>query len=131
MSIDDYYQKICRLQEANRHLPHTYVDHYVLKLRREVLASTLLEIWGAPQEAVDAVRYQYVADYQGSNATYVHLLHLARHALGSQGITDYPHMPLEDEDVERLGLTGSELSSVLGDISDSREELDGFAATLG
>ncbi|MDH3643971.1 MAG: HDOD domain-containing protein [Gammaproteobacteria bacterium] len=125
-----HYQKICKLQEANRHLPHTYIDQYVLKLPREVLATTLLELWGVPQEAVDAIRYQYVPDYHGSNATYVQLLHLARQALGAQGITDYPPVALEDDDIENLGLTGTALSSVLRDINDSREELDSFAAAL-
>ena len=126
-----HYEKICRLQEANRHLPHTYVDHYVLKLPRELLASTLLELWSVPQEAIDAIRYQYVADYQGSNATYVHLLALARQALGSVGMTDYPAMGLKDADAQRLGLDSSQLSSVLRDINDSRDELDGFVRAFG
>ncbi|MFP6816484.1 MAG: HDOD domain-containing protein [Pseudomonadales bacterium] len=126
-----FYQKICRMQEANRHLPHTQVDHHMLKLPREVLASMLLELWDIPHEAVDAVRYQYVPDYRGANTTCVHLLQLARQALSSQGLTDYPVPALQDKDLEGLGLSGDQLSRVIRDISESREELEGFARAMG
>ena len=63
-----FYVSICREQEANRHLPHTYVDQHVLGVPRELFASSLLDSWSVPKPVSDAVRYQYVADHQGPNA---------------------------------------------------------------
>jgi hypothetical protein len=77
------------------------------------------------------VRYQYVPDYRGANTTCVHLLQLARQALSSQGLNDYPVPALQDKDLEGLGLSGDQLSRVIRDISESREELEGFARAMG
>ncbi len=126
-----YYATICALQEANRHLPHTFIDHHVLKLPREVVASVLLELWALPQEVSDAVRFQNATDYQGTNASYVNLLALARKTLGAQGLNDYPPSPLDETVAANLGLDWEVLSGVAELINESRDDLDGFARSIG
>jgi len=126
-----YYTTICALQEANRHLPHTFIDQQVLQLPREVVASALLELWALPQEVSDAVRFQYVGDYQGNNATYVNLLSLARKTLGAQGLNDHPPSPLDEAMAAGLGLNWEVLSGVAELINESRDDLDSFARSMG
>lgn len=124
------YQTICNLQEANRHLPHTYVDQYVLQMPREVLTSALLECWSLPEAVTDAVRFQHVPDYRGANATYARLLGLTRSLLGTQGITDQPPQLPDAADVEDLGLTQEALSEVLKQLNESSAQLDDLAGSL-
>jgi len=126
-----YYPTICALQEANRHLPHTFIDQQVLQLPREVVASALLELWALPQEVSDAVRFQYLGDYQGNNATYVNLLSLARKTLGTQGLNDHPPSPLDEAMAAGLGLNWEVLSGVAELINESRDDLDSFARSMG
>ncbi len=126
-----YYTTICALQEANRHLPHTFIDQQVLQLPREVVASALLELWALPQEVSDAVRFQYVGDYLGNNATYVNLLSLARKTLGAQGLNDHPPSPLDEAMAAGLGLNWEVLSGVAELINESRDDLDSFARSMG
>ncbi|MCZ6644276.1 MAG: HDOD domain-containing protein [Gammaproteobacteria bacterium] len=126
-----YYATICALQEANRHLPHTFIDQQVLQLPREVVAGALLELWALPQEVSDAVRFQYANDYQGNNVTYVNLLSLARKTLGAQGLNDHPPNPLDEATATNLGLSWEVLSGVAELINESRDDLDGFARSMG
>ena len=126
-----HYATICQLQEANRHLAHTFIDQHVLQLPRELIASALLELWALPQEVADAVRFQYVTDYQGSNVTYVTLLSLARKTLGAHGLNDYPASSLDEATAAQLGLSWEVLSSVADLINESRDDLDGFARSMG
>ncbi|MCH8140070.1 MAG: HDOD domain-containing protein, partial [Proteobacteria bacterium] len=126
-----YFATICALQEANRHLPHTFIDQQVLQLPREVVASALLELWALPQEVSDAVRFQYATDYEGNNATYVNLLSLARKTLGAQGLNDSPASPLDEAAAASLGLDWEALAGVAELINESRDDLAGFARFMG
>ncbi|MFB3103988.1 MAG: HDOD domain-containing protein, partial [Pseudomonadales bacterium] len=126
-----YFATICALQEANRHLPHTFIDQQVLQLPREVVASALLELWALPQEVSDAVRFQYATDYEGNNATYVNLLSLVRKTLGAQGLNDCPASPLDEAAAASLGLDWEVLSGVAELMNESRDDLAGFARFMG
>lgn len=124
------YLTICAMQEANRHLAHTYVDQYVLQMPREVMTAALLECWSLPEAVTDAVRFQYVGGYHGPNETYVRLLCLTRKLLGCQGLTDQPPELPEPEEIEALGLSQESLRSVLKLLDESSAQLDDLAGTL-
>jgi HD-like signal output (HDOD) protein len=124
------YASICSLQEANRHLPHTYIDQYVLQMPREVLTSALLECWSLPEAVTDAVRFQHIADYRGANASYARLLRITRQLLGTQGLTDQPPELPDAGELEALGLTQDALSEVLKQLNESSAQLDELAGSL-
>ncbi|HEX7036239.1 MAG TPA: HDOD domain-containing protein [Pseudomonadales bacterium] len=124
------YATICAMQEANRHLPHTYVDQYVLQMPREVLTAALLECWSLPSAVTDSVRFQYVADYEGENITYVRLLRLARQLLGTQGLTDQPPELPDPAMLDALGLEEESLRAVLKLLNESSAQLDELAGSL-
>jgi HD-like signal output (HDOD) protein len=122
-----FYASICREQEANRHLPHTYVDQHVLGVPRELFASTLLETWSVPKAVSDAVRFQYVQDYVGPNAAYVNLLRLTHQILATRDLSDLPKGPVDQRLVASLNLDASAIDKVLGVITQSADQLDGMA----
>lgn len=124
------YATICLLQEANRHLPHTYIDQYVLQMPREVVTASLLECWSLPDAVTDAVRFQYVADYSGTNSTYAHLLRLTRKLLGSLGLTDHPPELPEAEELDTLGLDQDNLGRVMRLLNESSAQLDELAGSI-
>jgi HD-like signal output (HDOD) protein len=122
-----FYASICREQEANRHLPHTYVDQHVLGVPRELFASTLLETWSVPKAVSEAVRFQYVQDYVGPNAAYVNLLRLTHQILATRDLSDLPKGPVDQRLVASLNLDASAIDKVLGVITQSADQLDGMA----
>lgn len=124
------YQLICGLQEANRHLPHTFIDQYVLQMPREVVTGSLLECWSLPEAVTDAIRFQYVADYSGTNSSYAHLLRLTRKLLGSLGLTDQPPELPEADELEALGLDQDSLGLVMRLLNESGSQLDDLAGTF-
>ena len=115
------YEAICRIQEANPQLSHTYVDQHVLSVNREVIASALLEQWELPGEITAAVRFQHVDDYAGEAQAYVHLLALAQPLLFDAGPTLSPAV------IERAGALGITEAALL----EVREALHRSQADLG
>ena len=128
------YAEICQQQEANRHLPNSFVDQRVLGLPRHVLASALLESWGIPDEICDTVRFQHHAvagaDYQGTSRTYVDLLRVVQHLMAADGIGDYPPGPVPEQATERLGVSESTLVAIRDSLNESRAEIDDLARAM-
>ena len=122
-----FYASICREQEANRHLPHTYVDQHVLGVPRELFASVLLESWSVPKPVCDAVRFQYVAEHEGPNAAYVNLLQLTHQILSTRDLSDLPKGPVDTSLMASLNLEASAITNVLELINESADQLDGMA----
>lgn len=124
------YNKILTLQAANRHLPHTYADQMVLGVTREVLASTLLETWELDQGVCDAVRFQHLSEYAGSNSSLVNLLHLTHQTLSFEGVNDSPPQTPDPELIEWLKLDTSRIDAVLDVLADSRGSIEELAAMM-
>lgn len=122
-----FYAAICREQEANRHLPHTYVDQHVLGVPRELFASLLLESWSVPKPVSDAVRFQYVDDHAGPHAHYVDMLRLTHQLLAERDLSDLPRGPIDQRLLASLQLDASAIDKVLAVIAESAEQLDGMA----
>jgi HD-like signal output (HDOD) protein len=122
-----FYASICREQEANRHLPHTYVDQHVLGVPRELFAAALLESWSVPKPVTDAVRFQYVDGHSGPHATYVELMQLTHRLLANRDLSDAPRGPIDQRLLARLSLDASAIDNVLAVMTESTDQLDGMA----
>ena len=122
-----FYAAICREQEANRHLPHTYVDQHVLGVPRELFAAALLESWSVPKPVSQAVRFQYVEDHTGPHGSYVDLLRLTHCLLANRDLSDSPRGPIDPRLLARLSLDASAIDKVLAVMTESAEQLDGMA----
>lgn len=121
------YEAICRMQEANPQVGYPAIDQHVLLVNREVIAATLLEQWGLPDEITTAVRFQNVGDYNGAHAPYVHLLRVAQDLLchGVTGLHDDSLLTLEN-----LELSDAAIVDVAEVIRESQEELGELAHAL-
>lgn len=125
------YQRIVEIQAANRHLPHAYADLLVLGIGRETIAATLLESWDLDASVCDAVRYQHLSSYTGSNASYVNLLRLSHQALSYEGVTDYPPQLPDGDLLASLSLDTSRIDAVLELIHRSKESIEELASAIG
>ena len=125
-----HYERVCLHQDLNRHVPRTFVDARILGTTREVIASALLELWELPQAICDSVRFQYARAYVGEHASYVRLLRLVHQVLAAEGINDYPKDHLDHGLIKALALGDDAINDVLTVISNSRDELDGFARAV-
>ncbi|NJN52160.1 MAG: HDOD domain-containing protein, partial [Gammaproteobacteria bacterium] len=122
-----FYARICQQQEANRHLPHTFVDQQAIGTPREVFAATLLEAWGLPACVVDAVRFQYADRYAGPHAGYLGLLRLTHQILAPKDLCDYPKGRADAALIEALDLDAEAVSKVMQVITDSAAALESMA----
>ncbi len=121
------YDTICRIEEANPQLSHTYVDQYVLNVNREVIAATLLEQWGLPGAISSAVRNQYVTDCE-KDTPYPQLLgfthKLLQYTRADDSGADVPPPPEQLlEQGEGLGLSRAGVLQVVEVINGSQEAL--------
>lgn len=121
------YETICRIQEANPQHAYPHIDQHVLKVNREVIAATLLELWDLPTEITTAIRFQNVGFYEGEHETYVHLLRLSLDMLchGAAGLHEDSKAA-----AAKLGIGDQALADVAELILESQSELGEIAATF-
>ncbi len=125
-----HYVRICALQEANRHLPHQYLDQHVLGISREILCASLLESWRLPSQVTDAIRFQYLNEAPHPHRNTICLLQLTHQLLASRGVGDYPPFLERPGLAESLQLELGALEQVMQVIDASALELDGMAQLL-
>jgi len=121
------YQTICRLQETNPQLAYPQIDQHVLQVNREVVASTLLELWDLPEEITTAIRFQNTGYYEGEHHVYVNLLRLSLDMLchGAEGLHEDSR-----ETALALEIDDRSLVDVAQVISASQDELGEIASTF-
>jgi HD-like signal output (HDOD) protein len=125
-----HYEKICRLQEANRHLSHAHMDQHVLRLPREIIAAALLESWDLPGSVTEPIRFQFVPSYAGEHDLRLQFLRLARDLLANEGLVEHQDGSLPVADPEVLGISQRGLESVRQRLKSSRDMLDGTGSPL-
>ena len=121
------YETICRIQESNPQVHHTYVDQHVLTLNREVIAASLLELWELPDEVTTALRYQFVENYNGEHKTFVNLL------TTSHKMLDYVETDSSSDLTklcEELEMDWDGVESVIETLRSSRDELGEIARSF-
>lgn len=126
-----FYARICQQHEANRHLPHTFIDQQAIGTPREVFAATLLESWGLPEEVVDGVRFQNATRYSGKHPGYVGLLRLTHQLLAPKGLCDHPQSPVDPVLTSALDLQPESVDRVMTVITESAAALDSMAQAAG
>ena len=125
------YDNICRMQEANPHIHHSYVDQHVLSVNRETIAASLLELWELPDEITTSLRFQHVPDYEGEHQSLVHLLSLAQSLLADQIHTANPDefilAPEIYQRADALNIEAKNLELVAETILAARQDLGDLA----
>jgi HD-like signal output (HDOD) protein len=81
-----HFKLVCRTLEVNPHMDSSVIEHYLLGVTREQIASELMQNWGMPDEVNLAIRYQKNPGYDGPYAVYAKLLWLGRQLLIERGV---------------------------------------------
>ena len=121
------YETICRVQESNPQVHHSYVDQHVLTLNREVIAASLLELWELPDEVTTAMRFQFVENYSGEHSTYVNLLSTSRKLLDYVETDSSSDLSVLCENLE---MDWDGVNDVIDTLRSSRDELGEIARSF-
>lgn len=121
---------VCRYSEANRQVDTGYVEHHLLGITREQIASQLMERWDMPEEVVVAIRQQKNSRYRGLHADYPLLLIVARQQLLARGIALGAPEPVAEELIDELGINRQALAEAMDELVSNRQDVQGMADML-
>ncbi len=125
-----HFALMCRYIEANRHLDHSYVEHFLLGVTREQVGSRLMHVWNLPEEVVMALRQQKMPAYRGPNAEYAGILFVARNLLSANGVPLGKAEPIPEELYAFLNLDQERAEEVITDLALARDEIMKMAGML-
>ena len=125
-----HFALMCRYIEANRHLDHSYVEHFLLGITREQVGSRLMHVWNLPDEVVMALRQQKSPQYQGVNHEYAMVVYVARNLLSKHGIPLGCAEEISNEVYERLNLDPDRAEEVIADLVEAKDEILRMAGML-
>ncbi len=120
----DYFQQICQLQMANRHLLYCYIELHLLGICRDQISSHLLQAWKLPAEVSSALRFQHSPDYTGHHHNYANLCLVAKRLLKAKGIGQIPTSTIPVHLYERLGLTPDTVEQTIDEVFQCSEEIE-------
>ena len=123
-----HFSLICRHQEVNPHLNHSYIEQHLLGITREQIGSWLMRFWDMPEELATALRFQHDPEYQSAQAPYANLLCLARNLLASRGIGSEPLGELPQSLFERLGISRQQADDAIDNVLQAEVALRALAA---
>ncbi len=116
---------------ANPHLPHTYVEQYLLGITREQIGAWLMQHWGMPQELQIAVRLQHDPDYQGPHAIYANLVYLTTHLLNARSQGNTSGCDILPALFERIGINRQAALKVIQNVFSAEDALRELAKQVG
>ena len=124
-----HFSLMCRLVEANPHVPSTYIDQHLFGMTRDQISSCLFQSWSLPEEVTRAVRWQQVPGYQGPYSSYANLLCLSHLLINDllkkpDSCLMTPHQT--DALYKRLGINPEEAREAVEQTLISQEDLKGF-----
>jgi HD-like signal output (HDOD) protein/prolyl-tRNA editing enzyme YbaK/EbsC (Cys-tRNA(Pro) deacylase) len=108
-----HFSLICRHLEVNTHLPHGYVEQYLLGINREQIGSWLMRHWDMPEELAIAIRFQYDPGYSGDYAVYPNLVFLAVSLLHNHGVVADPRREIPQYLLDKLGISLDQAEAAL------------------
>ena len=125
-----YFQRLCRMMEANPHVDHTLAEKHLLGLSRDHIAGWLMESWNMPEEVAFALRYQNEPTCQGEYAAYAKLLFVARRLLAQRGLGCGPKLEIPASVYEDLQLDPTKAEATIDNILESSAELENIASQM-
>ncbi|MET1076778.1 MAG: HDOD domain-containing protein [Pseudomonas sp.] len=123
-----HFSLICRHQEVNPHLPHSYIEQHLLGISREQIGSWLMRFWDMPEELVSALRFQHDPHYQGPHSAYPNLVCLAASLLRNRGIGSGPQGEIPQGLFDRLGLSRDKAEDAVSKVLEAEAALRDLAS---
>lgn len=118
-----HYSDICRLQEANPHIPYQAIDRHVLKVSRDQLSAWLMDLWNMPPEVVSALRLQGLPQAENDQIAYAQLVYVARALLCRKKLIHGPALELDEGLLKELHLKPEQIDEAVESINESKDEL--------
>lgn len=129
-----HFSLMCRLAEANPHVPSSYIDQHLFGMTRDQISSNLFQSWALPEEVIRAVRWQQIPGYQGPYASYANLLCLS-HLLIDEAQQKPDSCLMTPTQVsglyERLGISPAEAKNAAASVLANQAEINSFSKGFG
>jgi len=125
-----HFKLVCRTLEVNPHMDSSVIEHFLLGVSREQIASQLMQNWGMPDEVNLAIRYQKNPGYNGSHAVYAKLLWLGRQLLIERGVALGAGQEVPSEFYDSLGLDREKVGEQFDKLVESKDVVMAMAGMM-
>jgi HD-like signal output (HDOD) protein len=125
-----HFKLVCRTLEVNPHMDSSVIEHYLLGVSREQIASELMQNWGMPDEVNLAIRYQKNPGYDGTHAVYAKLLWLGRQLLVERGVALGARQEVPSELYHSLGLDREKVEYQFDQLMESKDVIMAMAGMM-
>ncbi|WP_150912276.1 aminoacyl-tRNA deacylase and HDOD domain-containing protein [Marinobacter halotolerans] len=125
-----HFKLVCRTLEVNPHMDSSLIEHYLLGVSREQIASQLMQNWGMPDEVNLAIRYQKNPGYDGPYSVYAKLLWLGRQLLIERGVALGAGQEVPSELYESLGLDREKVEEQFDQLVESKDVVMAMAGMM-
>lgn len=125
-----HFKLVCRTLEVNPHMDSSVIEHFLLGVSREQLASQLMQNWGMPDEVNLAIRYQKNPGFDGPYDVYAKLLWLGRQLLIERGVALGAGQEVPPELYESLGLNREKVEAQFDQLIESKDVVMAMAGMM-
>jgi len=125
-----HFKLVCRTLEVNPQMDSSVVEHFLLGVSREQIASQLMQNWGMPDEVNLAIRYQKNPGYDRLNAVYAKLLWLGRQLLIERGVALGAGQEVPSGLYESLGLDREKVADQFDQLVDNKDVVMAMAGMM-
>ncbi len=124
------FASICRLLEANTHVPAHLVEFHVLGTSRDQIAGWLMQLWNMPEEVVVALRQQNNGEAAMEHSEYARLVFIAKRLLLNHGIGESVCTSIPADLFRQLNLEAESARQTVATILESSADLDNIALKM-
>ena len=126
-----HFSTTCRMLEANRHVSHQHIEHYLLGITGDQIAASLMRSWKMPDAVSIGIRYQTEPDYLGGHADHAHLVYLANYLLQEYNLLPGEPIDFDESVYEHLHINPDDVDEVMQSLVESKDQLAGIIKGLG
>ena len=125
-----HFSAVCRMREANRHLPHQFVEQHLLGISGDQIAAYLMKSWQMPSEVCLGIRYQAEPDYLGTGSDHAQMVYLANNLLQQYGLLPGDNQPIDPSVYQHLHIKPDEVDDIMETLVASRDQIEGIIRGL-
>lgn len=119
-----YFENLERLSLANPHLPLSRIEHCLMGITGNQMASYLMNNWNMPKELVVALRQQDNPEYDGEHKEYSKLIYVANQLLANHGIGRSIKAEIPQQLYQDLNLDQERSEATIAKIVEAGDDLE-------
>lgn len=125
-----HFSAVCRMREANRHLPHQLVEQHLLDISGDQIAASLMKSWQMPADVCLGIRYQAEPDYLGTGSDHAQMVYLANNLLQQYGLLPGNNQPIDTSVYQHLHINPDDVPDIMETLVASRDQIEGIISGL-